>query len=306
MRNKLFVLIILLIIAGIAGYYWFFKRIENINTGNEYRKEAEIYNSNLKDLKQKESELKTQIDKLESSLVIDSKGSTLILITDTNSKCLNDMVGLLDSNNLKGVIAIDDDYSPLDYIDGYLNKEDINNLINKGYEVVLTIDSNSDIKQIYDKYSYYYDIKGFYFVDVELTKTQLEDIKQLDDVCVITYNNKIDDQDIVCFISVGSYSTISKSTFETSLKDSSTVAYRIGYGATIDKYNQSNCESMLDNMISAQNNNQTKICNISEAIDRYGQLQDLKNSEDYIEKLNSLSELNQELEKIQNQIYMKQ
>lgn len=306
MRNKLFVLIILLIIAGIAGYYWFFKRIDNINTGNEYRKEAEIYNSNLKELKQKESELKTQIDKLESSLVIDSKGSTLILITDTNSKCLNDMVGLLDSNNLKGVVAIDDNYSPLDYIDGYLNNEDIYNLIYKGYEAVLTIDSNSDIKQIYDKYSYYYDIKGFYFVDVELNSSQLEDIKQLDDVCVITYNNKIDDQDIVCFTSVGSYSTISKSTFEASLKDSSTVAYRVGYGATIDKYNQSNCESMLDNMISAQNNNQTKICNISEAIDRYDQLQDLKNSEDYIEKLNSLSELNQELEKIQNQIYMKQ
>lgn len=306
MRHKLFVLIILLIIAGIAGYYWFFKRIDNINTGNEYRKEAEIYNSNLKELKQKESELKTQIDKLESSLVIDSKGSTLILITDTNSKCLNDMVGLLDSNNLKGVVAIDDNYSPLDYIDGYLNNEDIYNLIYKGYEVVLTIDSNSDIKQIYDKYSYYYDIKGFYFVDVELNSSQLEDIKQLDDVCVITYNNKIDDQDIVCFTSVGSYSTISKSTFEASLKDSSTVAYRVGYGATIDKYNQSNCESMLDNMISAQNNNQTKICNISEAIDRYSQLQDLKNSEDYIEKLNSLSELNQELEKIQNQIYMKQ
>lgn len=301
-KRNLYVLLILITIAGIAGYYWFVKRIDNINTGNQYNIDAIEYNTKFKELKKQKEDLNNQIEELKQSLVIENMGSSIVLISDTDSRCLDDTVRLLDEYGYSAVIAIDDTYSPFDNIEGYLNEDDINNLVDLGYEVVLTINNQSNIRELYDLYSQSFDIKGYYCPSKDITNSQLKAIKETCNV-VIAYDGTVEDKDIFSISSIGSYDTNSKNIFENSTLDSEIIAFSVGYNKSYDKFIESNVIAMLDRMKQAENNERLKVTNISGALDRYNDYLEVRNLDKYTQIDSQIEDLYKQIDEIDNQLY---
>lgn len=278
------------------------KRIDNIQHGQELAKQAQEYNENIKLLKQQKAQLEEQLSLEKDKLIIENMGSSIVLLADTNENHLNDTIPTLNSYGYVGVIAIDDNISPLDNIDGYLNIDDINELVQKGYELVLTIDCNSNIKDLYNKYKEYFDIKGFYCPKKDITNSQIKDIKQIGLNTVITYDGVMLDEDIFSITSIGSYDKNAKAIFDDGLKISQISAFSIGYSNSNEMYLKSNVDSMLERMNKAQTANKTLVTNITGAKLRYQEYLDTLELLEYKQITNNINDLENRIENINKQI----
>lgn len=232
-------------------------------------KQASEYNENLRRLKNEKKEIEAKIEDLKSKMIVKDNASSIILLSDTNVSHFNDIVPLLDDYGLIGVIAIDDNNDPSQNIDNYLNLDQISSLLDKGYEAILTIDINSDINYLYDKYSQIMPINGYYCKNGDLSFTQIEDIKKTGKNVIFIENNTIIDEEILCIESIGSYSGSAKTYFNEGIEKSSIMAFLVGYSKKNEIFSKTNCESMIDKMLQEEENNRLLVTNVSGVIDRY-------------------------------------
>lgn len=197
-----------------------------------------------------------------------------------------------------GVIAIDDKLDTK----GHLTIEDIENLVSDGYEIVLSMNINTNIKEMYDLYSKSFNIMGYFCPNKDITSKQIKDIKDTNIKNVIIYSSIVEDPDIFSISSIGSYDKNSKSIFDESIANSSIVAYQVGYEKDYDNYLENNCQSMLNRMKEAKNSGKIEITNISEALQRYDLYIEELNGPNYDDVRAKIQELESELDSITNQI----
>lgn len=233
-------IVILLIIFGIFGYMYYEHSIQLKETNSQNSNVAQEVNDKIRVLHDKKKALQDELEQAKQDLAITNMGTTIILITDTNKQCLIDIVPKLDEYGYVGVIAIDDNYSPVDNIDGYLNVDDINNLVDKGYEVVIKINNEENIQKAYELYNKYFDIHGFFYSGSNITRAQVDYYKQIDINNIIIYNGQLDDNSIFSITGIGSYNTKAKQFFEERNLSSQTTAFCVGYTLDFDRYTESN------------------------------------------------------------------
>lgn len=292
LRYKLLI-VVLIVVVGIFGY----KYEINQQTKNQKIEElAEQYNDVLKKAREEKKVLEEELSLLESDLYIGNMGSTIILLTDTKSDCLNDIVKKLDAYGRSGVICLSLDYMPEDNIEGYLTRSDIDTLITKGYEVVVDV-SKTDIEKTYNAFiDKGYDVKGFYFGDTTINNTSLNTVRSISEdlVTIGKYDSKVKNNDLLIY-SYGSKSNNVKTNYNESFDHSKIVALAVGYESDSVKYSESNIDAMLKLIKDYENNNATKLCNIEEAILRYEDYKEALN-EEKSEAVNRISEINERLD----------
>lgn len=259
-------------------------------------------NEKIRVLHDKKKALQDELEQAKQDLAITNMGTTIILITDTNKQCLIDIVPKLDEYGYVGVIAIDDNYSPVDKIDGYLNVDDINNLVDKGYEVVIKINDEENIQKAYELYSKYFDIHGFFYSGSNITRAQVDYYKQIGINNIIIYNGQLDDNSIFSITGIGSYNTKAKQFFEERNLSSQTTAFCVGYTLDSDRYTESNFVAMLEKMDLAKQDGKTDIGNITFASNRYEQYQNYLESDEYKAKLAKVDEIKSQIDDINTQL----
>lgn len=302
MKRTIPVILTILIVVGCFIGYRYKKDIEKEHEAG-LLKMSEEYNKLLKELRQQKEELNKDIETLKQETTVRGMGSTIVLLTDTNIKCLDDVVPMLDEYNYHGVIAIDDNHSPLDNLSDYLNIDDINNLVNKGYEVVLTVNNTSDVVALNNKYTNAgLTVCGFYYPNDDATLNQINSIKNMNIDVVITYLDNVDNTDIISILSIGSIDQNSKNAFESSIENSSIMAFGVGYERISEKYNHENLESMLKVMNASVLENETNIVNISEAKQRYNAYLDYLVGSSQDEKYQKIAELEKQLKETEERL----
>lgn len=292
LRYKLLI-VVLIIVALVFGY-----RFERSQQAKKQKIEelAEQYNDVLKKAREEKKTLEGELSLLEEDLYIGNMGSTIILLSDTKSDCLNDTVNKLNSNGYKGVIALDPNYMPDDNIEGYLNRDDINSLLDKGYEVVAKV-NNDNIKKIYDLFiDKGYDIKGFYFGDTTINNTSLNTVRSISEdlVTIGKYDSKVKNNSLLIY-SYGSRSNNVKTNYSEAIDHSRIIALVVGYGSDSIEYSESNINAMIKLIKSYESNNATKLCNIEETKIRYEEYLEALN-EERSETVNRISEINDRLD----------
>ena len=296
---------ILLIILGIFGYMYYEHSIQLKETNSQNSNVAQEVNDKIRVLHDKKKALQEELEQAKQDLVVPNMGTTILLISDTNKECLTDIVSKLDKYNYVGVIAIDNNYSPIDNIDGYLNVDDINGLVDKGYEVVIKVNGNDDVAKLYELYSEYFDIVGFYYPGASITRAQVDYYKQIGVNNIIIYNGQLDDNSIFSITGIGSYDVNARQYFNEGNTKSQTMAFSVGYTLESDKYTESNFDAMLEKMDIAKQDGKTDIGNITFASNRYEQYQNYLESDEYKAKLAKVDEIQSQINDINNQLNAK-
>ena len=279
------------------------EKLKNTNVANG--EVATEVNEKIRVLREQKQALQQQLDDAKQDLVVPNMGTTIILISETNKQCLTDIVPTLDEYNYVGVIAIDNKYSPLDNIDGYLNINDIDNLVKKGYEIVLKVNVDDNVQELYELYSKYFDVIGFYYPGAGITRAQVDYYKQIGINNVIIYGGEIQDNSIFSISAFGSYDNNARNNFDEGNKQSKTMAFTVGYSLDWDKYTEANFTAMIDKMDQAKQNNLTEIGNITKAVERYEVYQNYLQSDEYKQKQAKVSDIQTQIEEINNQLNTK-
>lgn len=270
-RIKRLILPLLCILILVGSFYVYYKKrtFDNVQKQERVRL-SEEYNSILKDIRDEKDKIAEEIEIAKEENNIVGRGSTIIMITDTNHEVVDEVEVLLKKYKYKGVIAIDDEYSPELNIEGYLNKDEIDNFVEKGYELVLTVNFLSNVTEMYNSYlEKGYEIKGFYYPNNDMTNSQLKEIKSLGVEHIITYLSEFQDDDVISVYSIGSNDVNVSKTYESNVDKSIITALTIGNTRKSDEYSYDNVVSMLNLIKRYVKNEMTMVTNLTESKERY-------------------------------------
>lgn len=301
---KKLILPFLCILVFLGGCYLYMgKRYLDNQIYTKRYKLSEEYNITLKELRNEKNNLKEALElaKEEHEELAD-RGSTMILISNENKEIVEEVEKLLNSYRYKGVIAINDDFSPESNIEGSLNMEDFDNLIEKGYELSLVVNGFSDIISLYNKYQNLgLDIKAFYFPNNDINSSQIRDIKSLNMDFIINYST--DDYDSLIPIEIiGSYEKNASKTYENKIKKSNIIALVIGNNNESEQYSYDNVNTMLKVVKNYVRKGMTEVVNFTEAKVRYDEYQEELYATIESDSVAKIEELENKLEYLKNQL----
>lgn len=299
--------IVILLLILVLFFHSYTKHAEDLrNTNAQNNIVAKQENERIKNLREQKKVLQDKLEIAKQDLVVPNMGTTILLISDTNKECLNDIVSKIDEYNYAGIIAIDNNYSPIDNIEGYLNINDINSLVDKGYEVVLKVSGSDDVAKLYELYSKYFNIMGFYYPSANITKSQVEYYKQINIKNIIIHDTELNDEEIFSIPSIGSYESNARTAFDEANAKSKTMAFTVGYSVDGDKYTDANFSSMLERMNKSKNEGSTDIGNITKSLDRYEEYKEYLNSDEYKQIQSVVDDIQSQIDDIDIQINSKQ
>ena len=260
----------ILIILGLigAGAYYFYSEYRNgLIEDSKQAKEYEKLNKQMRALRKERETLNRELNDLYDELYVGNMGSTVILLTDTHNACLDDAVAMMEKYNYKGVVVLDYQHLPEDNKKGYLTREQIDSLVENGYELVIKAE-NEDLSVTYDKFAQLgYDIKGFYFDGIVVTSLMVEEIYSLDPEMVVigNYLDSVGITDTLLIHHYGSRSGNVKDNYASCIDKSEVVALTVGYDNSINRYEEDNFESMLKTIQDYVYKDSTAVCTITEA-----------------------------------------
>ena len=276
----------LVLLLGLTGGFFVY-RYDYLAKQKELQNmyvESEKLNQEMRTLRKEKDALNAELEELYDELYAGDMGSTIILITDTQSDCLDDAIRLMDEYGYKGVIVLDYNHLPENNKKGYLNREQIDELVENGYELVIKAESE-DIPVTYEKFATLgYPISGIYFEGIVVTTLMAEEIHNIDPEMAIigNYLDSIGITDTLLINYYGSRQQNVKNLYQDSIDKSKVIALTVGYQSSSSKYDEDNFDSMLRTIRNNVSSDKTAVCTISEAIVR---------NEQY---LNSLEEIDPE------------
>lgn len=274
--KKVLVFIAVLLMGGYI--YFSLNYVDNGHTN--YSGLDQEYNQKLKELKVQREELEAELSQYDDDYSIPNMGSVVILLTDIDRKHLTDTISQLDSFGYSGVLALSSSNMPGSDDSTYLSREEVNELIDKGYEIVIKLEDNESPSDVY--YSFVeegYDIKGFYLPNSTNSIEVINSIKNIGDMVIIGSFGDYEDEDILLIEKYGNKYPNVKNIFLDGIKDSSTIAISVGYGDDkTEEYEYVNFTSMLNVINPYVVDGNTDICNVTNARRR---------NDAYLEKLST-------------------
>ena len=287
-------LLVLVLIGVLCCMVYFYRKQENKISSAE--KMAEKYNILLKQIREERASLVEEYNLLHESLTIPDKGSTIVLLSDTHIEHIDDALSIMETKGFHGVVALSPYKLPENNVEGYFNKDQIDELASKNFEFVITI-NNEDIKKTYDSFiEKGYDIKGFYFENTKVSKVKIETIRKINPELIIigNYEDGLYYDDYLLIHSCGSKQSGAKTTYKDSVGVSKTIALTVGYDNSNSKYTYDNFVAMLELINEYENKDATAACNISEAKARY-QNYLISLNEEKADIINRINEINARL-----------
>lgn len=272
--------VVLAVVILIIGGMLYIDAFHNSKQDNKYQEISKQHNQRLKELRSEKDKLEKELEELNKETETHKMSSTILLISDTKKECLNDAIKQMNDNSYHGVIVLDYDYLPDNYNEDYLNREDIDILVNKGYELVISIDKeDSPLEQhkLFNDLGYV--IKGFY-IENEITENQTDEIESIENMVIIGNIENKDEYNSTIITKVGLCNSTVKNTFIDSVNNSSILAICTGYENTESKYNKDTFNSMLSTISPYIQDEQTQITNITEAKQRHSEYQELLDNKD--------------------------
>lgn len=300
--KKFIFIIVIIIIAVVAGFL--IKRYANIvNDRNQLYIDSETYNKGLRELRKEQEALNEELNDLNEELYTGGLGSTIFVISDTHESNLEDAIETLKWYGYKGVIVLSSRILPEDNHKGYLTREQVDELVEDGYELVIKA-TNEELEKTYERFAELgYDIKGFYFEDTAVNTLMVEQIKNIDENLVIigNYLEGVGVTDSLLIHYYGSRQSNVKSYYEDSIDKSEVVALTVGHDKSVSKFEETNFLNMMNTVRKYVVSDQTEVCTISEARERHQIYLD-ELSEIEPEMYSRVEEIKKRLEEISQEI----
>lgn len=302
MKKFLKIILIIALIGVLCCTYYFYRKQEIKDA--KVAKIAQQYNAALKKVREEKASLIEERKLLYEDLYLPDRGSTIVLLADTCIEHLDDTIYLMDQWYMHGVIALSPYHFPDDNDVDYLNREQIDELVSNGFELVITI-NNEDINSVYNSFiEKGYDIKGFYFENVKVNKARIDEVRKIDPelVAIGDYDEGLYYNDYLLIHSYGSKQSGVKTAYNDSIGVSKTMALTVGYKDTNSQYTYENFTAMLNLISNYEYYGETMACNISEAKLRYQEYLDLLSIEK-TDAVNRISEIEKRLNDIDSVLF---
>lgn len=292
--------LIVLALVGALCFMFYYTYQQNQKESSLSEK-IEQYNKILRQIREEKAKLENESKYLYENLYLPDMGSTLILLSDTKVEQLDDAISIMDDYDYHGLIALSLNCLPEDNIEGYLTSQDIDELVSKGYELVIRL-NNEDINKTYQSFiDKGYDIKGFYFENVSVGKAKIDTIRKIDPNLAIIgqFEDNVNYSDMLLINAYGSKQSGVKTAYEDSIGVSKTMALAVGYENSKNQYTYDNFIAMVKLINSHIYADETDLCNITEAKQRYDEyLIELQEQlPDQVERINEINERLQLIEK---------
>lgn len=259
----------LIIVIAVLGGMFYINDFHNKQESNKYYEISKEYNEKLRLLRKERESLTKELEELENTVIVHNMASTIMLISDTKRECLDDAVRIINENGYKGVIVLKEEYLPDNAYDGYLNRYEINNLIYRGYEVVIGIGKeDSPIEKLKLFNSLGYRIKGFYIED-NLSQDIIDEMDSIENMVIIGNIENNDKYNSIVIPRAGLCSNNVKNRFIDSVNYSSILAISVGYNNKDDLFGEKVFNSMIDTIKPYVQEDQVHVTNITETISRY-------------------------------------
>lgn len=300
--NRLSKILITFIIGIIGLTLLYFYRQKLDEQALVYQK-VDKYNEIIKKSREEKEQLQNQAKDLYEQLYLPDKGSTIILLSDTRVEQKDNAIAIMDEYDYCGVIALSLNALPEEGLEGYLTREDIDELLEKGYELVIKI-INEDITMTYKKITEKgYEIKGFYFEGNNIGQSKIDTVKKIDPNLIIigTFENGYNYVDDLLITAYGSAQSGVKTKFDDAVEISKPLALTVGYDNSKSQYSEDNFRAMLKSIDKSVDYDETEVCNISEAIERHNEfIVALK--EELPKEMEELEELKSRIDEIDKEI----
>ena len=172
---------------------------------------------------------------------------------------------------------------------------------NKSYYVSSKY-NNEDINKTYQSFiDKGYDIKGFYFENVSVGKAKIDTIRKIDPNLAIIgqFEDNVNYSDMLLINAYGSKQSGVKTAYEDSIGVSKTMALAVGYENSKNQYTYDNFIAMVKLINSHIYADETDLCNITEAKQRYDEYLIALQEQlpDQVERINEINERLQLIEK---------
>lgn len=294
--TKKFIIVLIVIVLTLVGLFLFNKYRNIVVDRNQLYINSEKYNEEVRELRKEQAALNEELNDLYEELYTGGLGSTIILLADTHVSCLDDAVAMLDWYGYKGVIALSSLYMPDDNHKNYLTREQVDELVDNGYEIVIKA-TNEELEKTYERFnSLGYDVKGFYFEDMAVNSLMVEQIRNIDENLVVIGNHLegVGITDSLLIPYYGSRQSNVRTYYEESIDKSEVVALTVGYNKSVHKFEENNFTNMLNIVQEYEWYGETEVCTISGAVER---------NDIYLEKLAEIEpETYERVEEIKNRL----
>lgn len=265
--KKILAILVVLILGGFVYY-----SINFVDNGEiDYTDVRDEYNEKLRELKIQKEALQQELAQYEEDFSIPNMGSVVFLLTDIDRNHLEEAIPQLEANGYIGVIAISSSNMPSNDGSKNMTRSQIDDLVNRGYEVVIRLEGGEDVNETYSKFiEDGYVVRGFYLPGDRISLGTIDAIKKIGGMAMIGDFGDYEDDDELIINSYGNWYSNVKNKFFDSIKESNTIAITVGYGDNTDEnYDYVNFTTMMNIINPYVDDSNTDVCNITDARRRH-------------------------------------
>lgn len=260
------IFVFVLVIGGILLMLNRFKTNKDTQTKQTYNEESAA-------LQAQKQELESEIAQLEGEIsdAASNHGSAVLLYTEPNARLLDNVVPMMNDYGYHGSIAISDRYFPGN--DGCLSVAQVNDLIDDGWDLCLSVSSDTDVAALYNRIT---DVGlpapvALYCPDEACSKTQAKAALKLGINYAFEHHKKTENQvqDMEYFSASGSNESTSSSALSSAVKKSSCIAMTVGWHRDRELYEINNYSAMLSVTAQYASAGRLALTSTSAAIERF-------------------------------------
>ena len=229
--------------------------------------------------------------------------STILLITEPDERVMTDIVPVLDEKGYVAVLCLSEKKFPGK--DGMMSLNDAVSLVNKGWEIAITADEDTDIANIYSgiKKSGLGSPEALYIPRGDVTDYMVSESSNLAMPMIIRHqsNDSNGDESHKYVGSVGASDSSNKATYEKAVSYSEPIAISMGYTESFDLFTEKKLKNILTSVDDAKNSDVTKVLGIKGTVERIEE-RDEKIASGELETVDARTELEKKLKEIQAKI----
>ena len=304
-KQRLIVIILIIVLAIVMAFVVIPKFVQMEKEEQQLLEETTVNEDELRPLEAERAKLQRQLSELDDSKQYYdlSLSSTMIIVTDPDERVMDDIVPTLDEKGYKGVLCVNEKGFPGK--DGMMSVEDAKSLVDKGWEIAIKADENTNL------YDMYFRVKNAglgYVQAVYLPEAGVSDYIKNESADLLIpmiiqhrSNDSNGDDSHVYVGTVGATEQQNKKTFEDAVTFSEPLGITFGYSEDRDIFTENKLQNIILSIDAENNAGTTKVCNIKETISRLDE-RDSKIESGEVKKIDQRQVLENKISEIEKQI----